>query len=354
VAAAGTRATPSAAPTNGADLGPTVTVLAATGTALSGTATSVAAAATAAAARTPVVRPTATLAVIDLSSREKKERCRFELLLPVLAPRAAYTIQFGQRQAADVVLLWSDEGGSVVLDHVDDSGAAQTVARGSGAGAGVIVRDAAPGGYRAHLVRGSGVATDSRVALFYDTGGVCIPGPAGTEDGGTDTGGGDPSGGAPGAEQPAANPTVSVTAATPTAAPTQAATAVPAAATAPAPTVAPTAAVVPTVAAPASPTAMPVRPYVDCRPYLRGPSGVLELAPKVWTDAERSVLGAWPLHAHVEGPGVDEARDFRAAADAAPEQFRLGGFGAYHLKVDADGADLDPDCDWGFEHDRYT
>ena len=149
-----------------------MTVLAATGTALSGAATSVARTATAAARQTPLVSPSPTLAVTALSpGAERQQRCRFELLLPELAPGAAYAVDFAQLQAADVVLLWSDEGGSVVLDHIGAGGVAQTIARGSGAGAGVVARDAPAGAYRAHLVRGIGGPSDSRVALFYGLGG---------------------------------------------------------------------------------------------------------------------------------------------------------------------------------------
>ena len=97
-----------------------------------------------------------------------------------------------------------------------------------------------------------------------------------------------------------------------------------------------------------------MRAYVDCRPYLRGPSGVLEVGPQIWIDAARSVLGAWPLHARLVGPGVDQSVDFQATPGGAPQVLQLGGFGRYHLVVEAAGADLDPDCNWEFEHDRYT
>lgn len=396
LAASAPGSSPSRSPIPAGDLAPTVTALAATGTAaaatvtaaaatgtaLAGVATSAAATVTAIARARPSVSPTATLAVVELSPEAKKERCRFELLLPVLEPGASYAIAFEQRQAADVVVLWSEADGAVALERLVAGGAPQPVGQATSGGQGVVLRGAPAGGYRATLTRRSGQAEDSRVGLFYDAGASCFPAPRGdaaaagtgatgelpSPTGTPATGGGTP--------LPAA-----ATAAAPGGAtsPAPAGTTSPALAgaglgsapspVAPSPTLPPTppGPVAPTQAAPVSspsarattptppqPTPTPVRAYVDCRPYLRGPSGVLELHPRVYADAAHTVLTAWPLHARLWGPGVDTSADFRATPEGAVQALPLGGYGQYYLSVEAPGADLDPDCFWEFEHDQYV
>jgi hypothetical protein len=71
-------------------------------------------------------------------------------------------------------------------------------------------------------------------------------------------------------------------------------------------------------------------------------------------DKSRTVLGSWPLHTTLTGPGVNQTASFTADANGAFHEFPLGGFGTYRLHTEAEGADLDPDCFWEFDHDIYT
>src|SRR5581483_7654763 len=362
------------------DLAPTIVALRATGTALAG-------AATAAAARTPPgATATPTTAIEQLTPDPgPKERCRFEVVVPPMPAGGTYDILFQQHNRADVVVLWSQAAGEVALYALPPGATTggQPVASGSaGAGRDVVARAQAAGAYRAHLQSQADQPIDeTRVALFFDDKSICLPKPSGAS--------GDtatvpplepaptlppststppaapvptatptpreastvsaPAAGAPTATVPAPVPTGASTAAA-VASPTDAPTA---ASPAPSPTPArPTATTVPSTP---SATATPVKPYLDCAPYLRGPSGYLETRPIVWTDAARTVLGSLPVRAFLRAPsGSVASAAFTVTPDRPSRQLPLSGFGQYHFWMEADGADLDPDCSWDFQHDRYT
>src|SRR5581483_10389539 len=365
------------------DLAPTIVALRATGTALAG-------AATAAAARTPPgATATPTTAIEQLTPDPgPKERCRFEVVVPPMPAGGTYDILFQQHNRADVVVLWSQAAGEVALYALPPGATTggQPVASGSaGAGRDVVARAQAAGAYRAHLQSQADQPTDeTRVALFFDDKSSCLPKPSGAS-GDTATvpplGAaptlppststppaapvptatptpreastvGAPAAGAPTATVPAPVPTGTATAPTgaPVASPTDAPTA---ASPVPSPTPArPTATTVPSTP---SATATPVKPYLDCAPYLRGPSGYLETRPIVWTDAARTVLGSLPVRAFLRAPsGSVASAAFTVTPDRPSRQLPLSGFGQYHFWMEADGADLDPDCSWDFQHDRYT
>jgi hypothetical protein len=381
MAAAGAAArlspSPSASETS-ANLAPTVTALAATATAVAATSTvlagtAIAAQATVSALQTAAARPpatvlpttTPTVEVVDLSKSQPTKRCRFELLIPPLSPGQGFAIQFQQRNPADVVVLWSDQEGQVSLSQLDASGAAAPFAGASeaAAGRGVFAHEAPPGGYLANLAK-AGPADESRVALFYDDSSACFPEPKGQPVEGAAPPMANPPAAptepaAPTATAAPANPSSAANGPTSTPGPPATATPVPqpspSSATQPSPTpAAPSPTTAPRSPTPAPPTATPVRPYVDCRPYLRGPSKIFRLDPLVWTDKARTVLGTLPLRTTLTGPGVNQTANFTADPNGAFHEFPLGGFGTYHLHTEADGADLDPDCFWEFDHDIYT
>jgi hypothetical protein len=102
-------------------------------------------------------------------------------------------------------------------------------------------------------------------------------------------------------------------------------------------------------AAAGSPT--PTRPYIDCQPHLRGPSGTFEYQPIVWLNRPTGLKGSWPLRVSFTEPrGVTVAT---VVANGTVQSFALRGFGHYWFYATADGAEVDPDCSWEFEHDRY-
>ena len=98
------------------------------------------------------------------------------------------------------------------------------------------------------------------------------------------------------------------------------------------------------------------RPSIDCQPYLKGPYGYLQIQPIVYLDRARTLQGSRPVRATLVGPSASRVVTdaFTAAPGAAPRRLDLSGHGHYEFRLEADGADLDPNCTWGYDHDQYN
>jgi hypothetical protein len=323
-----------------ADLAPTVTALSGTVTALSALATRHAQATPSA---TATSTPTPTLTPAAVAVEERNGRCRFELVVPPLPPFGRYAIRFTQTRPAEVLVFWSHADGEVRLFAADGTEVpAQPATRG------VVTPGLGVGRYRAVLRNGGPVGSgETRAALFYDGDRGCPQAPTGE----------------PQEPDPPAPARAAPLTATP--ASTQPTAGRSAAATPPADTATPSSTPTPTTRpdTPVPPTATPTpellaRPLVDCWPHRRGPSGYVTLRPRVWLDAQRTVPGSWLVRAALIGPegpnSTVQSASWTAAPDSPDVDLPLSGYGRYVFRVEAEGADLDENCAWEFDHDRFS
>jgi hypothetical protein len=247
--------------------------------------------------------------------------------VPPLPPGGGFVIEMLQRSQADVVAMWSESVGEVTLLG-RPSGAdafapvpieAGRADEGPVPGHSAIAIGVPAGTYRARLRNVTSASTrESRAVVFYDDQSTCEPEPRGA---------------------PEADPVRSDEGAAPT--------------PSPAPVAPPTALAPPT---PPPTPALLARVYVDCQPYVNGPSGYIEIRPIVWRDEARTIKGSLPVHATLIGPTRSRivTDEFTAAPGAAPRRLELAGYGLYEFRLEAEGANLDANCHWSHDHDLYS
>ncbi|TAK25016.1 MAG: hypothetical protein EPO26_04275 [Chloroflexota bacterium] len=268
--------------------------------------------------------PSPTVAALD-------DRCWFELNVPALPPGGGWMIRFTQSSPADVLALWSSRVGGFTLHAASPAGGVGQPLAGMGgvgvAQSDVVLRGAPPATYALMLRNGTAaVIADSFVGLFYGRGGQCEPEPLGVP----------LAADAPSRAQPTAS-TGRVAAPSATIAATPARSL-------------PTATVPPPTWTP-PPVVLLARPLIDCQPYLRLPSGRVEIRPIVWLDRDYTQRGSARVRAVLYRPTDQLVDEYDVTPGTPAHSFSLDRPGVHRLEVTAAGADADANCSVPFVYE---